>query len=96
MAEDIIIKENNDAFLERRSLLTMRQWNFLIAVAKEGIVFEPTSMDFLQKYSLGAASTVNRLLSSLVEKELLLETKTMEGTSYSVYNLFFSRWLERL
>lgn len=35
-----------------------------------------------------------RLMNSLLEKELLLETKTLAGSSYCVYNGFFSRWLE--
>lgn len=96
IAADAILKESHDAFLERRSLLTPRQWKFLIAVAKEGEVNEPTGAAFLQKYGLGAPSTVARLLDSLVEKELLLETKSLDGSSYCVYNVFFSRWLERL
>lgn len=95
-AADAILRENHDTFLERRALLTPRQWKFLIAVAKEGVVSEPTSSAFLQKYGIGASSTVARLLDSLVEKELLLETKSLEGSSYCVYNVFFSRWLERL
>lgn len=95
-AADAILKENNDTFLERRALLTPKQWKFLIAIAKEGEVSEPTSSAFLQKYGLGASSTVARLLGSLVEKELLLETKSLTGSSYCVYNVFFSRWLERL
>ena len=96
VAADALLKENNDTFLERRSLLTPRQWKFLIAVAKEGNVNEPTGAAFLQKYGLGAPSTASRLLSSLTEKELLLETKSLEGSSYCVYNVFFSRWLERM
>jgi len=96
MAADTLLKENNDAFLERRSLLTSRQWKFLVAVAKEGKVTEPTGSAFLHKYGLGAPSSAARLLSALTEKELLLETKSLEGTSYCVYNVFFSRWLERL
>ena len=96
IAADAILKESHDAFLERRSLLTPRQWKFLIAVAKEREVHEPTGAAFLQKYGLGAPSTVARLLDSLVEKELLLETKSLDGSSYCVYNVFFSRWLERL
>ena len=93
---DGILKENHDTFLERRALLTPRQWKFLIAVAKEGDVSEPTSSAFLQKYGLGAPSTVARLLDSLTDKELLLETKSLASSSYCVYNVFFSRWLERL
>ena len=96
VAADAIIKESNDTFLERRALLTPKQWKFLIAIAKEGEVSEPTSAAFLQKYGFGAPSTVVRLLAALTEKELLLETKTLGGNSYCVYNVFFSRWLERL
>jgi hypothetical protein len=95
-AADSILKENNDPFLERRSLLTVKQWNFLIAIAKEGEVSAPTSAAFLQKYRLGAPSTAARLLASLVDKELLLETRSLSGSTYCVYNVFFSRWLERL
>ena len=96
VAADEILKENNAAFLERRALLTAKQWKFLAAVAKEGEVSEPTSATFLQKYSLGAPSTAIRLLNALTEKELLLENKSLAGSSYCVYNVFFSRWLERL
>ena len=95
-AADTILKEHNDTFLERRNFLTAKQWDYLIAVAKEGVLTEPTSSAFLQKYRLGAPSTVSRLLNSLLEKELLLETRTLKGSSYCVYNVFFSRWLERL
>ena len=56
---------------------------------------EPTSGVFLQRHKLGAPSSVARLLASLTDKELLLETKTASGSTYRVYNVFFSRWLER-
>lgn len=93
---EIIMDENYDAFLERRNLLTRKQWDYLTAIAKEGLVTQPTSSAFLQKYKLGAPSSSIRTLQSLVEKELVLEIKTAEGSIYSVYNVFFSRWLERL
>lgn len=95
-AADAILKENNDSLLERRALLTAKQWKFLAAVAKEGEVNKPTGATFLQKHGLGAPSSAARLLAALTEKELLLETKTLEGSSYCVYNVFLSRWLERL
>ena len=93
---DIILDENADAFLERRCLLTRKQWDLLIAIAKEETVSKPTSAEFLQKYRLGAPSSALRTLESLVDKELVLETKRPEGSFYSVYNVFLSRWLERL
>ena len=96
VAADAILKENDAAFLERRAYLTAKQWKFLRAVAKEGEVSEPTGAAFLQKYGLGAPSSAARILNALVDKELLLETKSMKGSSYCVYNVFLSRWLERL
>ena len=30
----------------------------------------------------------------LIDKELILANSTIEGVSYSVYNVFLSRWLE--
>jgi hypothetical protein len=30
-----------------------------------------------------------------MEKELLLETQTKQATTYQVYDLFLSKWLER-
>ena len=36
------------------------------------------------------------LLEALIDMELILATSTLEGLSYSVYNVFLSRWLENL
>lgn len=89
-----ILREGMNGFLERRNLLTDKQWQFLKAVAKEGSVAQPTAGSFLNKYKLGTAAAVKRIVTSLVEKELLLETLSLEGKSYCVYNVFLSRWLE--
>ena len=91
-----ILQENAPGFIERRNLLTDKQWQFLKAVAKEGSVEQPTSGGFINKYKLGTGAAVKRMLESLVEKELLLETLSLEGKSYSVYNVFLSRWLESI
>ena len=89
-----ILREGMNGFLERRNLLTDKQWQFLKAVAKEGSVAQPTAGSFLNKYKLGTPAAVKRIVTSLVEKELLLETLSLEGRSYCVYNVFLSRWLE--
>ena len=96
LCANVILDENTDAFLERRNLLTSKQWDYLIAIAKEGTLSRPTASEFLQKYRLGAPSSSARTLDALVEKEMVLETKTPEGSTYCVYNVFLSRWLERL
>lgn len=91
-----ILREGMNGFLERRNLLTDKQWQFLKAVAKEGSVAQPTAGSFLNKYKLGTPAAVKRIVTSLVEKELLLETLSLEGKSYCVYNVFLSRWLESI
>ena len=83
-------------FIERRNLITDKQWKYLIAVAKEGSVKQPTASAFLMKYGIGSSATAKKILSTLVEKELLLEQSDLNGKTYSVYNVFMSRWMESL
>jgi len=85
---------NESVFFQYRSLLTSNQWNFLIAVAKENTLFKVTANDFLKKYDIGTPANAVRILSALVQKELLCEHTTMDGKYYTVYDVFFSRWLE--
>lgn len=89
-----ILKENEQTFLQWRDLLTSNQWNYLKAVAKEQTVEKPYATHFIQKYHIGTAANSQRLLESLIDKELILANSTIEGVSYSVYNVFLSRWLE--
>lgn len=75
-------------------LLTTAQWNFLNAIAKEGEVRQLTAQKFILKYEIGTPANARRISRSLVEKELLLELPSKKETSYRVYDLFLSRWLE--
>lgn len=91
-----IIRNEIANFIERRNLLTEKQWLFLVAVAKEGAVRQPTANAFLMKYRIGNSATAKKIFAALVEKELLLEQSDLEGKCYSVYNVFMSRWMETL
>lgn len=95
-AKRTILQMNTDRFLEIKRMTTPSQWKLLKAVAKEGEVYKPTSTGFLSKYGLTSGPAVLKSLKSLVEKELILETVTLEGNHYSVYNVFFSRYLEKI
>jgi len=95
-AIDFLLKANVDTFLQWRNLLTKPQWNYLCAVAKEGTLTQPTATAFLQKYAIGTPSNSKRLLQTLVERELLLPLTTLDSTTYVVYNVFLSRWLESI
>lgn len=89
-----ILVENEQTFFQWRDLLTPLQWNYLKAVAKEQSVDKPFATGFIQKYNIGTSANSNRMLEALLDKELILATSTEDGVSYSVYNVFLSRWLE--
>ena len=91
-----ILRIEASNFIEKRDLITDGQWNFLVAIAKEGSISQPTAAKFLQKYKLGNASSAKKIVAALVEKELLLENISLSGKEYSVYNVFMSRWMETL
>ena len=52
---------------------------------------QPQSGEFLRRYHLGSASSVNSALSALMEKELIY--KQTDG--YIIYDRFLSIWLQR-
>ena len=90
-----IFQQNESIYFQYRRLLTDNQWNFLIAVAKEQQVKQISSIKFISKYNVGTPASAKRIVDSLCDKELLAESTTKEGTFYFVYDVFFSRWLER-
>jgi hypothetical protein len=90
-----ILQQNEMMYLQYRQMLTPAQWNYLIAIAKEGQVMQVTSKAFLSKYHIGTPSASRRIVKSLLDKELLTDFITKDGTYYAVYDVFMSRWLER-
>lgn len=86
-----IMNENENVFLEYKNLLPLQQWNLVRAIAKEKGIKSVTSMAFIKKYGLTAPSSINNSIKSLLDKEMIY----FENGQYFVYDLFFSRWLER-
>lgn len=95
-AESRIIASNRDRFLELQRLLTNAQWKLLSAIAKEGYAEHPTASSFIQKYSLGSSAAVSKNIKSLIDKELILVENDGSEIRYYVYNVFLSRYLEKL
>ena len=89
-----ILKENESFFFQYRQLLTPDQWNYLIAIAKEGEVAQITAQKFISKYEIGTPANSRRILKSLITKELILENISKEKPVYQIYDVFLSRWLE--
>ena len=91
-----VLSQREPVYLQYRKMLTDKQWDFLIAVAKEGSVRQITAADFLKRYKIGGASVSKRLVESLCEKDLLNAEVSLDGIEYSVDDVFFSRWLENI
>ncbi|MEO8147670.1 MAG: ATP-binding protein [Bacteroidia bacterium] len=88
-----LLLKNENIYFSYRNLLTSQQWNLLEALAKEDGVKNILAQSFLRKHKLSATSSVKTTLKALVDREMIVQDD--DGT-YHVYDVFFSRWLERL
>ncbi len=86
-----VLLENEAYYFEYKNLVTPHQWKLLIAIAKDEGVIKVTASQFIRDYNLNNASTVRRGIVALLEKELVYK----KHDSYYIYDVFFSRWLER-
>ena len=91
-----IMKQGETIYLQYRQMLTDKQWDYLIAVAKEGSIQQITSAEFLKRHRIGTPSVSRRLADALCEKGLLNDEATVNGIVYSVSDVFLSHWMERL
>ncbi|GHT72945.1 ATPase [Bacteroidia bacterium] len=87
------LAEQATTFNQLRQLLTTAQWNYLIAIAKEGKITQPTAQNFLMKYKIGTPSNSKRLLKTLCEKDIILEQISLKETTYEIYDMFLYHWL---
>ena len=85
-----IVDENEATFQTFMRLVTPAQAKLLRAIAKEENVRQAFSQSFINRYHLGATSTVKSALKVLVEKELVLDAQG----AYQVYDRFFALWLK--
>lgn len=92
-ATDKILHEQEINYQSNYNLLTDNQAQLLTAIACEGKVNAPTSLDFILRHQLPAPSSIKMALKSLQDKEFLFYD-TKQG--YIVYDRFFGMWLKRL
>ena len=83
------------SYMQYRSLLSPIQWQLLLGIAKEGLVTEPQAQDFLRKYKISAASSAQKALKALSDKDMILSIETTGKTAYRVYDVFLMHWLKR-
>ena len=91
-----LMKQSEAVYMQYRQMLTEKQWDYLIAVAKEGSVQQITASAFLRNHKIGTPSVSRRHADSLCEKGLLNDDITINGTTYSLSDVFLSHWMERL
>jgi AAA+ ATPase superfamily predicted ATPase len=84
-----IIAESTYIFENLLAAYTPGSVKLLKAIAKEGVVKEMTSGDFITKYDLRAASSVKSTLNKLIDRELVYKTPN----GYIVYDRFMAIWL---
>jgi hypothetical protein len=87
-----ILEEQSVVYYNYRNLLSSFQWMVLTAVAQEKRVTEPYGKTFISKYGLGSPSSVKTALAALEDKEMVMR----DNGAYQVYDVFLSRFLERL
>lgn len=85
-----ILRENEAVYANYLNVLTTTQFRTLRAIAVEGEVESPNSKEFLQKYDLGAASTVSQAILSLIAKEFIMR----DQNKLVVQDKFFREWLK--
>lgn len=90
-----ILNELDQVYYNYKVLLTKVQWSLLKAIGREEELRKPTSTPFLKQYNLGAASTVQRALESLIDSEMVLQRMDEDGQKiYKVYDVFLLRWIQ--
>ena len=88
-----ILEENEPSYYTYYKLLTKTQWDILSAIGNEPLGAEGIySNGLIQKYHLGSTSSARTALNALLLRELIYE----EEEKYFVYDVFLSRWLERM
>jgi len=84
-----LIEENTYSYQVLLNAYSEVQVNLLRAIAKEKIVMQIHSGDFISKYRLKNSSSVDRALQKLIVNELVYKSEK----GYIVYDRFFGLWL---
>ena len=84
-----IILQNEEAYKDTLFQLTLRQRDLLVAIGHENKASQITGMQFVKRYHLSSASSVQKAAQVLVEKQLL----THQQGIYEVYDKFLAEWL---
>jgi AAA+ ATPase superfamily predicted ATPase len=85
---ELLLSRESSTYETTWDLLTLKQKQVLLALAKAEPDEKIFSSSFLEKHSLGSASSVQRTLHSLIDKDLI----DKEGEFYTIIDIFFKKW----
>ncbi len=84
------LQEKKVFYSELPQLLTPRQFRCVKAFARHGLVKSPTSGSFLQDSGVMVASSMQRIIKALLEKQVILK----EDDGYRLYDVFLEHYLK--
>ena len=85
------VEEKDDTYQDLLTRLTMHQKALLMALVRSGKNVKPTSGEFIRKHHLTSASSVQRSISALQEKDII----TSSDGNYYIYDYFLLYWLRQ-
>jgi uncharacterized protein len=88
----LLLERESSTYEATWNLLTLNQKQALMALSKMLPEDKLFSHEFLKKHNLGSASSLQRTLISLVEKDLI----DKEGDSNTIMDVFFKKWLAEI
>jgi AAA+ ATPase superfamily predicted ATPase len=91
-ATRLLLQRENYAYTTLWESLALNQRKFLKGLAHEAAKVQPFSAEFIGKYSLGSASNVQRVVDSLLEKDVT----DRDNGSFLISDRFFRLWIQRL
>jgi len=89
---ELLLSRESVTYEATWNLLTIKQKQVLLALAKAAPGEKIFSSPFLAEHNLGSASSIQRTSHSLIEKDLI----DKERDSYTVIDIFFKKWLIKL
>lgn len=84
-----IIESSSSIFRELLSSIPLRQKELLISIAQSGNAENITSIDFINKFGLTSASSVQAAAKKLIERNIITRT----DNKYSLTDKFMAMWL---
>lgn len=87
-----ILLEQEVHYVTIRNLLTDLQWRVLEAIALEGDVDKVTSKDWIQRYKLGSASSIQTVVKAMEDREMIAR----EDKGFRLMDPMMEHWFRRI